>query len=99
MFSDYFKVLLHYLLPKNTLTTLAGLLAHVKNPFIKNAMIRCFIAKYQVNLSEAEEENYQNYEDFNAFFIRKLKPTCSPGTQWTCLLSAKSKMTVEPSLK
>ncbi len=81
MFSDYFKVLLHYLLPKNTLTTLAGLLAHVKNPFIKNAMIRCFIAKYQVNLSEAEEENYQNYEDFNAFFIRKLKPTCRPIAQ------------------
>lgn len=78
MFSDYFKAILQYLLPKHALTALAGCLATVKTPTIKNHLIRYFIRKYDVNMQEAVEENPENYADFNAFFIRHLKPKCRP---------------------
>ena len=78
MLSDYFKAFLQYILPKNALTLLAGFLANVKTPAIKNHLIHYFIRKYNVDLSEAREEIAENYPDFNAFFIRQLKPECRP---------------------
>lgn len=78
MSSDYFKALLQYILPKKALTALAACLANIKIPAIKNYLIRYFIRKYDVNMAEAREENLDNYADFNAFFIRHLKPGCRP---------------------
>ena len=78
MSSDYYKALFQYILPKRALTSLAGFLANIKIPVIKNYLIRYFIRKYDVNMSEASEENLDNYLDFNAFFIRHLKPECRP---------------------
>ena len=78
MLSDYFKAALQYILPKHALTALAGFLANIKIPAIKNHLIRYFIRKYRVNMTEAREENLENYADFNAFFIRHLKPECRP---------------------
>ena len=70
--------MLQYLLPKKALSSLAGYLAVIKRPSIKNAFIHYFINKYGVDLSEAREENPTNYLDFNDFFIRQLKPECRP---------------------
>ena len=78
MISDYLKVLPHYMLPKQALTVLAGLLADVRTPRIKNYIIRHFIHKYGVNMSEARDENPESYACFNDFFIRHLKPDCRP---------------------
>lgn len=78
MSSDHLKALLQYNLPKKALTNLAGCLANVKNPAVKNYLIRYFIRKYDVNMLEALEENPENYADFNEFFIRHLKPGCRP---------------------
>ncbi len=78
MSSDHLKALLQYSLPKRALTMLAGSLANVKTPAIKNYLIQYFIRKYDVNMQEAAEENPENYADFNAFFIRHLKPECRP---------------------
>lgn len=78
MLTDYLKTLPQYLLPKQTLTHLAGLLANVKAPAVKNRLIHLFIEKYKVDMSEAVEENPENYENFNAFFIRHLKPELRP---------------------
>ncbi len=78
MFSDYFKAFLQYILPKKALTLLAGFLANVKIPAIKNHLIHYFIRKYDVNLREAQEDVAENYADFNAFFIRHLKPGARP---------------------
>lgn len=78
MFSDYLKALPHYVLPKHALTALAGLLADVQAPQIKNYIIRHFIHKYEVNMSEAQNENPESYACFNDFFIRHLKPGCRP---------------------
>ena len=78
MLSDYTKLFLQYIMPKHSLTSFAGWLADMKSPFIKNALIQYFIRKYDVNMSEAREENPEKYASFNAFFIRQLKPNCRP---------------------
>lgn len=78
MFSDYLKMIPHYLLPKKALTGFAGVMAEVQTPRIKNYLIRDFIHKYDVNMNEALEENPENYKCFNDFFIRQLKPGCRP---------------------
>ncbi len=78
MLSDYLKALWHYILPKHGLTLLAGFLANIRVPAIKNILIGYFVRKYDVTMSEAREENPYNYASFNAFFIRQLKPVCRP---------------------
>ncbi len=78
MFSDYLKMIPHYLLPKQALTAFAGAMAEVQAPCVKNYLIRDFIHKYDVDMSEAREENPENYKCFNDFFIRQLKPGCRP---------------------
>ncbi len=51
-------------------------MANVKNTAVKNYLIKGFIDKYHVDMSEALEENPENYASFNEFFIRHLKPEC-----------------------
>ncbi len=81
MFNDYIKTIPQFILPKLALTRFAALLANVRAPAIKNHLIHNFIRKYQVDLSEAREENPENYASFNEFFIRQLKPDCRPLAQ------------------
>ncbi|MFY7698623.1 MAG: archaetidylserine decarboxylase [Legionella sp.] len=73
MITDYVKTSTQFLLPKRRLTALAGLLANVRLPIVKNCLIKHFIKAYQVNMSEAQEESPINYPTFNDFFIRRLK--------------------------
>ncbi len=74
MRNDFYKKILQYLLPKKSLTYLAGFLANVKHQKIKNFVIERFIKQYQVNMSEALIEDPKKYSCFNDFFIRYLKP-------------------------
>lgn len=78
MLLDQLKTLPQYLLPKNSLTRFAGVVASIKNPRIKNFIINQFIKTYQVNMSEALIEDPTHYSCFNDFFIRHLKPECRP---------------------
>ncbi|KTD17960.1 archaetidylserine decarboxylase [Legionella jordanis] len=78
MFNDHLKTLPQYFLPKQALTRLAGLLANVRAPAVKNLLIRRFVQQYQVNMNEACEQNIENYPCFNDFFIRMLKPGTRP---------------------
>jgi phosphatidylserine decarboxylase len=78
MLTDYLKTIPQYLLPKQSLTTFAGFMANITIPSIKNYLIRDFIANYNVNMTEAREENPERYACFNDFFIRHLKPECRP---------------------
>jgi phosphatidylserine decarboxylase len=75
---DTLKALPHYLLPKQALTSFAGFMANIKTPWIKNYLISQFVAKYDVNMLEACEENPLNYACFNDFFIRHLKAERRP---------------------
>lgn len=78
---DLLKTIPQYLIPKHGLTTLAGYLAAMKDPIIKNYLIQRFINKYQVNMSEALVEDPTSYSCFNDFFIRHLKPEYRPLAQ------------------
>lgn len=78
MLSDYLKTFPQYVVPKQTLTTFAGLLANIKISAVKNHLIRRFIKKYGVDMTEARQENAEDYTCFNDFFIRQLKPECRP---------------------
>lgn len=81
MFNDYLKTLPQFMVPKPALTRFAGFMANVQTPVIKNMLIRRFIQKYGVDMSEAREENPEHYSCFNEFFIRHLKPECRPLAQ------------------
>ncbi|MCC5791403.1 MAG: phosphatidylserine decarboxylase [Legionellaceae bacterium] len=78
MIRDYWKILLHYLLPKKALTLLAGALADVQRPWVKNWLIRQFIRSYGVNMQEASLPESADYPSFNAFFIRHLRADARP---------------------
>jgi len=69
-------IFLQYLLPHHALSRLAGKFAEGR--FAKNLLISLFISRYQVDLSDAENEDPEAFESFNAFFTRALKPTARP---------------------
>jgi len=67
-----------YLVPHHLLSRLIGLAAESKNTTLKNTLIENFIKIYNVNMSEAVEENPRAYPNFNAFFTRAIKPEARP---------------------
>ena len=69
-------VLVQYLLPQHLLSRVTGRFATGR--FGKNLVIRWFIRRYGVDLSEAELDAPQAYDSFNAFFTRELKPGLRP---------------------
>ena len=72
-------VLLQYLLPQHLLSRVTGKLASGK--FLKNTLIKLFIKRYRVDMSQAEVSDVSEFETFNAFFTRALKPEARPLTQ------------------
>ncbi|WP_426415807.1 archaetidylserine decarboxylase [Aestuariirhabdus sp. LZHN29] len=69
-----FFALLQYIIPQHLLSRIAGWVAECRWPWLKNRFITTFVNHYQVDMSQALEENPQAYEHFNAFFTRALKP-------------------------
>jgi phosphatidylserine decarboxylase len=76
--SDRLKVLPQYLLPKQHLTTFAGRVAGAKGGSVTTRLIRWFVAKYGVDMNEAENSDIASYASFNEFFTRALKPGVRP---------------------
>ncbi|BBB22433.1 phosphatidylserine decarboxylase [Abyssogena phaseoliformis symbiont OG214] len=63
-----------YVIPQHLLSKLMFHFARIKNIWLKNRFIAWFVRSYQVNLSEAVCENIEDYQHFNDFFTRALKP-------------------------
>ncbi|MGE8398217.1 MAG: archaetidylserine decarboxylase, partial [Comamonas sp.] len=84
--SDRFSVLPQYFLPKRALTQLMGYLANLQAGALTTAVIRWFIKRYQVNMTEALTPDPASYSSFNAFFTRELKPGARPlaTADWIC---------------
>lgn len=71
--SDRLKVLLQYALPKQRLTMLAGRVAGAQGGAMTTRLIRWFVGRYAVDMSEAENADIASYKSFNDFFTRPLK--------------------------
>jgi phosphatidylserine decarboxylase len=76
--SDRSRVLLQYALPKQALTTFAGTVASASRGARTTRLIRWFIRKYGVDMTEAVEPDPARYATFNDFFTRALKPGARP---------------------
>lgn len=76
--SDRIKVLSQYLLPKQFLTTFAGRVAGAKGGAITTGLIRWFVNKYRVDMTEADNPDIASYASFNEFFTRSLRPGVRP---------------------
>jgi phosphatidylserine decarboxylase len=78
MFDKLF-VLSQYITPQLGVSNLAGRLADSDSPpALKNRVIKWFIGRYGVDMSEAAETDPEAYPTFNAFFTRALKPGIRP---------------------
>ena len=76
--SDRLAVLPQYLLPKQALTLLAGRIAGARAGATTTRLIRWFVQRYGVDMSEAADADVASYPSFNEFFTRALKPGARP---------------------
>lgn len=67
-----------YLAPHHAVSRMYGLASQCQVPAVKDWMIRTFIRRYQVDMSEARQPDPTAYEHFNAFFTRALKEGARP---------------------
>lgn len=72
------KLTLQYLLPKYSLSRLAGWLAECRAGLLTQWFIRAFIRYYRVDMQEALLPQPSSYETFNEFFTRHLRPEVRP---------------------
>ncbi|MCA0177177.1 MAG: archaetidylserine decarboxylase [Proteobacteria bacterium] len=85
-FADRLAVWPQYLLPKQLLTRVAGVLAEAEAGALTSWAIRRFAVRYRVNMLEAESAMPEHYPTFNAFFTRALKVGARPlaDAHWLC---------------
>jgi phosphatidylserine decarboxylase len=76
--SERLQVLLQYLLPKQSLTTIAGRIAGAERGHVTTRLIRWFVGKYGVDMDEAADPDIASYKSFNDFFARPLKANARP---------------------
>lgn len=84
--SEGFQVLAQHLLPKQALTRFAGLVARAQGGAWTTSLIRWFIGRYGVDMSDAAQSDPAAYRSFNDFFTRALKPGVRPlaSADWVC---------------
>lgn len=84
--SDALNVLPQYLLPKKAITRFAGGIARGAHGTRTTQLIRWFIKRYGVDMSEAADGDATSYATFNDFFTRALKPGARPlaKADWIC---------------
>jgi len=69
-------VILQKLVPQHLLSRVVGRVA--ESGSLKKPFIRWFVARYSVDMSDAQEQDPLAYENFNAFFTRALKAGARP---------------------
>ncbi len=72
------NVFLQYIVPHHLLSRLMYRATRCSWRPWKNALIRLFIHKYNVDMSLAEKSSAHEFETFNDFFTRSLKPGLRP---------------------
>lgn len=79
--TDYLFALPQYLLPHHAISRLVLWLTRCRVRWLKNILMKWFIRHFRVNMAEAEQQDYRQFEYFNAFFTRALKPGVRPLVQ------------------
>lgn len=79
--SERLAVLLQYLLPKQALTVFAGKVANARGGAMTARLIKWFVGRYKVNMSEAANPDISSYATFNDFFTRALRSDARPLAQ------------------
>ena len=84
--SDQLAVIPQYLMPKLAMTRLAGLVASAEWGAFTTWIIKRFVKRYNVNMSEAAHADPAHYKSFNEFFTRSLKDDARPlaSREWVC---------------
>jgi phosphatidylserine decarboxylase len=84
--SDQLAVIPQYLMPKLAMTRLAGLVASAEWGAFTTWVIKRFVKRYNVNMSEAAHADPAHYKSFNEFFTRPLKDGARPlaSSEWVC---------------
>ncbi|MEM8514142.1 phosphatidylserine decarboxylase [Massilia sp. MP_M2] len=72
------KVLPQYVMPKQAMTNLAGRVAGHRGGSLTTGLIRWFVGKYGVDMSEAANPDIASYPSFNEFFTRALRAGVRP---------------------
>jgi phosphatidylserine decarboxylase len=75
---DSLKIFLQYVLPKHLVSVLAGKLADVKTPWVKNNFIKRFAKAYNIDMSNAIQPELTEYACFNDFFTRAIDLNSRP---------------------
>lgn len=70
--------ILQYILPKQAITAIAGMLANKRAGQLTTRVIKWFVKRYKVNMKEAANADIKSYATFNDFFTRALKPDARP---------------------
>ena len=73
-----FFALLQYLIPQHALSRLVGKLAQSRHNTIKSLFIRYFAKQYRIELDDYQANSFDEFESFNAFFTRAIKPEARP---------------------
>jgi phosphatidylserine decarboxylase len=76
--SDRRKVLPQYVIPKRGLTRFAGRVASRERGATTTRLVRWFVRKYGVDMTEAANPDVASYACFNDFFTRALKDGARP---------------------
>lgn len=76
--SDRAFIGLQYLLPQHFLSGAMRMLTRSRIGFLRRALIRVFLRRYPVDLSEAAHSDPGAYSSFNEFFTRRLRAGARP---------------------
>lgn len=69
-------IILQYLLPQHLLSRMAGKLAESRR--LRRPLIRAFIKRYGVDMTEAKIQDIDSFASFNDFFTRELRDGARP---------------------
>jgi len=76
---DSLFIFFQHVVPQHLLSRMMGWLAELRHPlWLKNWVIKQFVAHFRVDMSEASEPDIEAYTHFNAFFTRALKEGARP---------------------
>ncbi len=76
--TDFLKTFWQYLIPQHALSSMVHWLTTWENTWLTPFVIRQFVRLYDIDLSEAQRINPEDYQSFNDFFTRSLKVDARP---------------------